>query len=210
MLSDVCYSKFVFHIHHVHSLMQQSWAWWVGSLKKGVSGRVLSASVGETLSHPPVVFGFRPCEQLKEPRSLKSFKAEVSESGRGKKKLDKTQRRLCVLVIGSAKKGFSWKTARDWLEGEGEWGSFWRVGERCELRLQRERSLLRFAGVPHCCNATGLSLALLHSGHKEGISSFIYSISCHVDPKMAPFPLQNCPVRLCGVHPNPLPKKRDP
>lgn len=41
-------------------------------------------------------------------------------SKRERKKLDKTQRRLCVLAIGSAKKGFSWKTARDWLEGEGE------------------------------------------------------------------------------------------
>lgn len=66
--------------------------------------------------------------------------------------------------------------------------------ERCELRLQSGWSLLRFAGVPHCCIATGLSLAPLHSLHKEGISSFIYSISCHVDPKMAPSPLQNCPV----------------
>lgn len=42
----------------------------------------------------------------------------------GEKKLDKTQRRLCVLVIGFAKKGFSWKTARDWLEGEGELREF--------------------------------------------------------------------------------------
>lgn len=38
----------------------------------------------------------------------------------GEKKLDKTQRSFCVLVIGSARKGFSWKTARDWLEGDGE------------------------------------------------------------------------------------------
>lgn len=76
---------------------------------------------------------------------------------------------------------------------KGSWGSFWRVWERCELQLQRESSLLRFAGVPHCGNATGHSLAPLHSGHKEGISSFIYSISCHVDPKMAPIPSPKLP-----------------
>lgn len=92
----------------------------------------------------------------------------------------------------------------------GSWGSFWRVGEGCELRLLRERSLQRFAGVPHCGNATGLSLALLHSGYKEGISSFIYSISCHVDPKMAPFPLQNCPVPVCGWPPQSFPQKERP
>lgn len=44
--------------------------------------------------------------------------------GRGKKKLDEAQRRLCVLVIGAAKKAFSWKTARDWLVGEGELREF--------------------------------------------------------------------------------------
>lgn len=45
---------------------------------------VCLSSVVDTLSHPPVVFSFRPCELLKEPWSLKSFKAEVSESGRKK------------------------------------------------------------------------------------------------------------------------------
>lgn len=40
----------------------------------------------------------------------------------------------------------------------------------------------------------GFSLALLRSSYKEGISSIIYSISCHVGPKMASFLLQNCPV----------------
>lgn len=50
-------------------------------------------------------------------RRLKAFRAEVSEGV--EKKLDMTQRRLCVLVIGSARKGFSWKTAKGWLEGRG-------------------------------------------------------------------------------------------
>lgn len=81
---------------------------------------------------------------------------------------------------------------------KGNRGGFWRVGERCELRLQRERSLLRFAGVPHCGITMGLSLPPLRSGYKEGISSFIYSISCHVEPKMASFPLQNRPGPCCG------------
>lgn len=47
-------------------------------------------------------------------------------------KLDQPQRRLCVLVIGSAKEGFSWRTARDWLQSAGErrgflegWGEMW-------------------------------------------------------------------------------------
>lgn len=106
----------------------------------------------------------------------------------GGKKLEQTQRRLCVLVTGSAKKGFSWKTVRGCSEGEGELRECFGGTERCELLRQRERSLLRFAGVPHCGSSTGHSLAPLHSDHKEGISSFIYSISCHVDPKMAPVP----------------------
>lgn len=57
--------------------------------------------------------------------------------------------------------------------------------------LERKKSAK--AGIPHCGNATGPSLALLHPGHKEGISSFIYSISCHVDPKMASIPTPKLP-----------------
>lgn len=111
-------SVFVIYIHHVSIALEAAelmWAWWAGSVIQEVSGPSLSV---ETLSHPPVAFGFRPCEQLKEPCSLKSFKAEVSELGR-KKKLANAQRRLCVLVIGSAKKSFFWKRARHWMESEG-------------------------------------------------------------------------------------------
>lgn len=110
---------------------------WYCSLKQEVYP-VRFVSVGETLSHPPVVFGFHPCGQFKDPWSLKSSKrkwVKVRERERdGKKKLGKPQRRLCLLVIGSAREGFSWKTARVWLETEGEWR------ERCELWLQGERS----------------------------------------------------------------------
>lgn len=45
---------------------------------------------------------------------------------------------------------------------------------------------------------------LLHWGQKEGISSFIYSIPCHVDPEMASFPLPNCPVPFVAAHPSPF------
>lgn len=122
---------------------------------------------GDTVSSP-VVSSFHPCEPLKEPWRLKSLKAEVSERG---EKQDKTQRRLCVLAIGSAK-----KSSRE-REGGGSRGSFLEgKGEMWITASERKQS----AKVPHCGNPTDLSLAPLHSGHKEGISSFIYSISCHV------------------------------
>lgn len=77
---------------------------------------VCRSSVVETLSHPPVGFSFRPCERLKENSSLKSFKAEVRGAGE-KKKLEQTQRRLCVLVTGSAKKGFLLEDSEGLLGG---------------------------------------------------------------------------------------------
>lgn len=113
---------------------------------------------------PPVVprssapLGFRPCEQL-----------------RG------AQRPLCVSVTGSAK--------RDSPGRRGEAGWCVEGGARLvlkgwepELQPEGERGPLGFAGLPHCGGAAGLSLALPHSGYKEGISSSIYSISCHADP----------------------------
>lgn len=92
----------------------------------------LFVAVAETPPHPPSVFSFRPCEGLKEALKFKVLHGG-SERERKKKKLDGPKRRLCVLLIGSAREGFSWKTARDWLKSG---GSFWRDGERCELRLQ--------------------------------------------------------------------------
>lgn len=111
---------------------------------------------------------------------------------RGRKKnLEQTQRRLCVLVTGSAKRFFSWKTARDWLEGEGgAEGGFGGFGRDVNSSFREKTAK---AGLRHCGNTTGHSLARLHSGHKEGISSFIYAISCHVDPEMAPVPSSEPP-----------------
>lgn len=55
---------------------------------------VRPSAVVETLPHPPVGFSFRPCERLKENSSLKSFKAEVRESGRKKTGAD-SKETLC-------------------------------------------------------------------------------------------------------------------
>lgn len=163
-------------------------------------------SVCPLSSHPPVVFSFRPYEQLKEPPSLKSFKAEVSVMRRGEKKTGRGSKKTLCFGDWLCQEEFLLEDSKRLAEGGAE-EVFGKVGERCELQLQRETSLLWFAGVPHCGSATGLSLALLHSGDKEGISSFIYSIGCHIDPQMAPFPLQTCNVSLFGWSPQSSPQK---
>lgn len=157
---------------------------------------------------PPVGFSFRPYEPLKEPWSLKSFKAEVSKmrsrKGGGKKTWTRLKDDFVFWQLGLPKRvslgrqlETGWWVKEEWWEfvfflGRGGWGEMWITASG------RKRSLPWFAGVPHCGNATGLSRAPLVSGYKEGISSVIYWISCHVGPKMAPSPLLNCPVSLCG------------
>lgn len=90
-----------------------------------------SFSVAGTLSHPPSVFSFRPCEGLKEALKFKVLHggSESKWERERKKKLDGPKRRLCVLLFGSAREGFSWKTARDWLKSGGSflegWGEMW-------------------------------------------------------------------------------------
>ena len=116
--------EFVLHIFIlciIRSLMQQSW--WEGGLEREVSGAVLSVSVGETLSHPPVVFSFRLCELLKEPWSLKSFKAEVSESGR-KKNWTRLKEDFVFWWLALPKRvSLGRQQGTGWM-GEGELGEF--------------------------------------------------------------------------------------
>lgn len=92
---------------------------------------------------------------------------------------------------------------------KGELLGFWRVGERCKLRLQRERRLLRFAGVPHCGNAMGHSLALLRFGHKEGFLHLFIQFHAVSTPKWAHSPSKTALSPFMVSLPNPLSKKRD-
>lgn len=69
MVHHNCYWQLLFHIIH-YTMMSDRW---YCSLKQEVYP-VRFVSVGETLSHPPVVFGFHPCGQFKDPWSLKSSK----------------------------------------------------------------------------------------------------------------------------------------
>lgn len=115
-----------------------------------------------------------------------------------------TQRRLCVLVIGSTRKGFSWKTAREPVgRVKGSWGSFFSmVGEFFFFDGWDEMCIDGFRKKIVCSGSPG-SPHLWLQRHGPVLGSalrtpqrgdfFIYSISCHIDPEMAPFPSPKLP-----------------
>jgi len=110
-----------------------------------------------------------------------------------------TQRRLCVLVIGSARKGFSWKTAREPVgRVKGSWGSFFSMvgeffffrwlGRDVYWRLSKENSLFRFAGVSSFVAAAPRARSWLCFAHatKRGFL-YLFNFMPH-RPWNGPFP----------------------
>lgn len=165
------------------------WDWWRGGLTGSLS------HVWVTLSHPPVPFSSAPANRsrVKSPSKRKLIK-----SGSGRGRLEQPQSIFCRFPLsrwwgaGSRERG---RTER--LQG---WREMWMEGFR-----EREASLLKFHWGPSLRQHHGPFSGSAALRPQRGYFSFIYSISCHVDPKAAPVSLPNCPVFLAA--PNPLLQK---
>lgn len=175
------------------------WVWWVGSIKQEVLHPVLycmSVFCGWDTVSSPVVFSFRPCEQLKEPWSLKSFKAEVSEGKKKKKNWTRLKEdfvfwwsALPKRVSLGRQRETGWRVKgepREFLEGLGE---MWiTASERSLLRLGSLIVATPWAILWLCCT----------QATKRGFLHLFIQFHAMSTPKWPPFPLQICPVSLCG------------
>lgn len=95
-------------------------SWWLRSLKQEVCP-VLRLCGWDAVSSP-VVFSFRPCELLREPWSLRSFKAEVS--GR-KKNWTRLKEDFVIWWPALPKRVSLSLVAGEWREFLEGWGEMW-------------------------------------------------------------------------------------
>lgn len=139
-------------------------------------------------SHPPVPLSSAHADhaQVKSPSKRKLIK-----SGRGVKNWSNLKVYFCINRFslwrwqGTSHKEWG-RTER--LQG---WGEMWiRASERGQLKPYWGPSLWHHHG-PFSGSAA--------LRPQRGYFSFIYSISCHVDPSVAPVPLPNCPVFMAAT-----------
>lgn len=141
----------------------------------------------------------------------RALKFKVLQSGSEwkweKKKLDKPQRRLCVLAIGSAREGFSWKTVRDWLQSEGErreflegWGEMW-------ITASERKKSAKVCWGPSLWQHHGpfSGSAALRPQREDFFICLFNFMPCRPQNGPIPSPKLPCPPFVVG-YPNPLPK----
>lgn len=158
---------------------------------------------------PLLVFSFRLCELLKESWSLKSFKAEVGESGR--KKTGQDSKKLLCFGDWLCQKGFLLEDSEGlvggWWGAEGAFGGlgrdvnygFWEK-EVCKGLLGSLIVATPRAFLWLCCT----------QATKRGFLHLFIQFHAMSTPKW-PHSLSKTALSLfVAGHPNPLPKKRDP